>query len=61
MGTSDKKVRSLLRSSIPRDTKHKSWQVTPEQAKQVIKDYKTIIKDRESKKQAKIKQELDSK
>jgi hypothetical protein len=61
MGISDKRVRSILRSSIQRDAKHKSWQVTPEQAKQVIKDYKAEVKEREAKKQAKIKNELEGK
>ena len=59
MGISDKRVRSLLRSSIPRDTKHKSWQVTAEQAKQVIKDYKSKVKAKEAKKKAQIAKELE--
>ena len=43
MGISDKRVRSILRSSIQRGTKNKSWQITPEQAKQVIKDYRAKV------------------
>ena len=50
MGISDKRVRSILRSSIQRGTKNKSWQITPEQAKQVIKDYKAKVKEKEAKK-----------
>ena len=58
MGISDKRVRAMLRSSIQRGTKNKSWQITPEQAKQVIKDYKAKVKERETKKQAEIDKQL---
>ena len=58
LGASPKRVRSILRSSIPRDTKHKNWQLTPEHAKQITKDYKAKIKEREAKEQAQIKEEL---
>jgi len=45
LGTSPKRVRSILRGSISRDIKHKSWQLTPEQAKQAIKVFKNKTKE----------------
>ena len=51
LDTSPKRIRSILRSTIQRDLKHKGWQLTPEQAKQVIKAYNDKAKAKEQKKQ----------
>ncbi len=61
IGISPKRARMYLRTHYPRDTKHKNWQLTPEQAKKIVKDYKAEVKQREAKKQAQVIKELEGK
>ncbi len=59
MGVSPKRARMYLRAHYPRDAKHKNWQLTPEEAKKIVKDYKAEVKEREAKKQSEIANQLN--
>ena len=61
LGVSPKRARMYLRTHYPRDIKHKNWQLTPQQAKKIVKDYKAEVKQREAKKQAQVSKELEGK
>ena len=61
LGISPKRLRSLLRTEHPRDIKNKRWEIPTTLAKKVEKDYKAKVREREAKKQAQIKEELEGK
>ena len=56
-----KRLRQFLRADYPRDTRNKKWEIPLTLAKKVERDYKARIKEREAKKQAQIKEELEGK
>ena len=52
MGVSPKRARMYLRTRYPGELKYKRWQLTPEQAKKVIRDYKAEMRQRKARKLA---------
>ena len=61
MGVTPKRARMYLRAHYPRDIKHKNWQLTPEKTKKIVRDYKAELREKEAKKQAQVKLELEGK
>lgn len=58
LGLTEKRVRALLRKSYSREAKGKRWEITPELAKRIVKDYKAKEKAKEAVKKEQIKKEL---
>ncbi len=60
LGIKPKRVRMILRAQYSREAKNKSWQLTPEEAKKVVREYRAKVKEKEQKRQAKIQKELEA-
>jgi hypothetical protein len=59
LGASEQMVRIFLRKHYPQiHVKNKSWNISPEMAKQIETDYKNQIKAREAQKKLRIEKEL---
>jgi len=61
LGIGAKRLRMILREQAPRDIKKKRWEIPLTLAKKVEKDFKANVREREAKKQAKIKKQLEGK
>jgi len=59
LGTSEEMVRIFLRRYYPEThVKNKAWNISPELAQQIEKDYRNLVHDREAEKKLRIEQEL---
>ena len=59
LGTSEDMIRIFLRKNYPEvHVKNKAWNISPELAKQIEKDYKNQVNAREVEKKRRIEQEL---
>ena len=58
MHISPKRLRQILRAEYPREAKNKRWEIPVTLTRRVERDYKAKLRERENKKQAHIKQEL---
>jgi len=59
LGTSEEMVRNFLRRYYPQThVKNKAWNISPELALQIEKDYKNMVKTRDAERRLRIAREL---
>jgi hypothetical protein len=61
LGINDKMIRIFLRKNYPRPEKGKQWEITPEFAKRIIKDYTAKSKSDKAEKTEQIQEQLTAK
>jgi hypothetical protein len=62
LGTSEEMVRIFLRKYYPEThVKNKAWNISPELAKQMEKDYRNLVQAREAERKLRIQRELAGK
>jgi hypothetical protein len=61
LGINDKMIRIFLRKNYPRPAKGKQWEITPEFAKRIIKDYAAKSKADKAEKTEQIQEQLTAK
>jgi hypothetical protein len=61
LGINDKMIRIFLRKNYPRPEKGKQWEITPEFAKRIVKDYAAKSKADKAEKTEQIQEQLTAK
>jgi len=61
LGINDKMIRIFLRKNYPRPAKGKQWEITPEFAKRIVKDYAAKSKADKAEKTEQIQEQLAAK